>query len=84
MEDKKVGKFEKLYPFLYAGRIDCQFNVYELSMLKNSLIVDQQQCQKLIDNCTDDIKKYDLLEMKLKRFELESRVSNMIKAITVT
>jgi len=80
-EEKKVGKFELLQPLMYCNRMSCSFNVYELHMLRNSLDVDQRELQKLIDNCTADIQKYDLLELKLKRAELSERVNDMILAV---
>lgn len=82
MEEKKVGKFEVLQPLMYANRRDCLFSIYELHMIKNSLDVDQRELQRLIDGCTTDIQRYDLLEMKLKRAELGERVADMIAATT--
>ena len=81
MEEKKVGRFETKEPLMYHGRRNCSFSIYELHMMKNSLDVDQRELQRLIDNCTTDIQRYDLLEMKLKRAELAERVNDMILAV---
>lgn len=78
MEEKKIGRMERNTPYLYSGRIDCAFNLYELQMLRNSLDVDMLATQRLIDNCTDDERKYDLMSMKLSRAELKARVAEMI------
>ncbi len=81
-EQKKIGRMEGRYPYLYAFRQDYAFNVYELNMIKHALAFDQLEYQKIIDHTTDDNVKFDMLEMKLKRAELGERVADMIAAAT--
>ena len=45
---------ERNTPYLYSGRIDCKFNLYELQMLRNALDIDILALQRLIDGAPDD------------------------------
>jgi hypothetical protein len=80
MEKRKIGRMEQNAPYLYSGRIDCKFNLYELQMLRNALDVDILALQRLIEGAPDDDNKYDLMAMKLTRRELKDRVADMIAA----
>jgi hypothetical protein len=80
MEEKKIGRMERDRPYLYSGRIDCKFNLYELQMLRNALDVDILALQRLIDGTSDDDNRYDLMTMKITRKEIRDRVADMITA----
>ena len=79
-EQKPVsGRMEAKFPNLYAYRKDAPVCYYELTMLIEGMERSEEYWKGLLEKCSDEDEalKYSLLEAKLHRSDLKTRLMKL-------
>ena len=75
VEKPASGKMERKSPELYVRNMSMSLSYFEMAMIRDGLGQDIKSLQGMIESVADDVVKFDLLEMKLRRAELLERVA---------